>query len=167
MLQGPFTDQKQAAGRLFSDYPIIWTPNPYGIHVITCCSIHVSFKYYNLENCNLIQNQIYFIVIHGKASIDCDYQYTRLFEDNCNCMHLSMSMKISLFKDKYTINISYKAIDRDIWQHTYTQEAFLGPWPARTLESGLSIVILNRKSGLQSPGRPGSQKCLLGSVIKV
>ena len=28
-----------------------------------------------------------------------------------------------------------------------TQEAFLGPWPARTLESGLSIVILNRKSG--------------------
>ncbi len=31
----------------------------------------------------------------------------------------SMSMKISLFVDKYTINISYKAIVRDIWQHTY------------------------------------------------
>ncbi len=43
-----------------------------------------------------------------------------------------------------------------------TQEAFLGPWPARTLESGLSIVTLNRKSELQGPGRPGSQKCLLG-----
>ena len=38
---------------------------------------------------------------------------------------------------------------------------FLGPWPARTLGSGLSIVILNRKSGLQSLGRSGSQKCLL------
>ncbi len=42
-----------------------------------------------------------------------------------------------------------------------SQGAFLGPWSAQTLESGLSIVILNRKSGLQSLGRPGSQKCLL------
>ncbi len=40
-----------------------------------------------------------------------------------------------------------------------------GTQPARTLESGLSIVILNRKSGLLSPGRPGSQKCLLGSDV--
>ena len=47
-----------------------------------------------------------------------------------------------------------------------SQEAFSGPWPARTLESGLSIVNLNRKSGLQSPGRPGSQKCLLGYTWK-
>ncbi len=46
----------------------------------------------------------------------------------------------------------------------HSQEAFLGPWPAQTLESGLSIVIHNRKSGLQSLGRPGSQKCLLGYV---
>ncbi len=27
-------------------------------------------------------------------------------------------MKICSFMDKYAINISYKAIDRDIWQHT-------------------------------------------------
>ncbi len=51
------------------------------------------------------------------------------------------------------------------WTSLPTQEAFLRPWPARTLESGLSIVILNRKSGLQSLGRPGSQKCLLGMCI--
>ncbi len=28
--------------------------------------------------------------------------------------------------------------------HKNFQEAFLGPWPARTLESGLSIVLLNK-----------------------
>ncbi len=43
-----------------------------------------------------------------------------------------------------------------------TQEAFLGPGPTRTPESELSIVILNRKSGPQSLGQPGSQKILLG-----
>ncbi len=43
-----------------------------------------------------------------------------------------------------------------------SQEAFLGPWPAQTVESGLSIGILKGTSGLQSLGRPGSQKCLLG-----
>ena len=43
-----------------------------------------------------------------------------------------------------------------------TQEAFLGPWPTKTLESRLSINNSNGKSGLQSPGQPGSEKCLLG-----
>ncbi len=43
-----------------------------------------------------------------------------------------------------------------------SQKAFLGPWPAQSLESGLSIDILNRKSGLQSLNPPGSQKCLPG-----
>ena len=42
------------------------------------------------------------------------------------------------------------------------QETFLGPWPARTLESGLSIENHKGKSGLESPSWPGSQKCLLG-----
>ena len=41
-----------------------------------------------------------------------------------------------------------------------TQEAFLRPWLARTLESGLSIENPNGMSGLQSPSWPGSQKCL-------
>ncbi len=42
------------------------------------------------------------------------------------------------------------------------KEAFLGPWWVRTLESGLSIGILNEKSGLNGPNPPESQKCLLG-----
>ncbi len=41
-----------------------------------------------------------------------------------------------------------------------SQEAFLGPWPARTLESGLSIENLNGKSGLQSPGHTLNKKLI-------
>ena len=48
---------------------------------------------------------------------------------------------------------------------TLSQETFLGPWPAQTLESGLSIENHNGKSGLQSLSWPGSQKCLLGNVL--
>ncbi len=48
-----------------------------------------------------------------------------------------------------------------------SQEAFLWPWPAQTLESGLSIGNTNGKSGLQSPSWPGSQKCLLGWSLKM
>ncbi len=45
-----------------------------------------------------------------------------------------------------------------------TQETFLGPWPAQTLESGLSIENHNGKSGLQSPSWPGSQKMPPGKL---
>ena len=51
------------------------------------------------------------------------------------------------------------------------QEALLGPWPAQTLESGLSIGILNRKPGSQKCpweiDRPGCDKFRVESVARV
>ena len=62
------------------------------------------------------------------------------------CNKIDMNYAINESPFNHSLSISKKL----------NQEAFLGPW------SGFSIGIINGKSGLQSPGRPGSQKCLLG-----
>ncbi len=49
-----------------------------------------------------------------------------------------------------------------IWAGNNSQESFSGLWWVRTLESRLSIGILDGKSELQDPNLPESQKCLLG-----